>query len=74
MRILVVGAIQGGTVPICRVIHRAFIDIGQQAELLDFSDYQKEFLDTIDDTGRTYQFFLKIRIILLEKVASFQFR
>ncbi len=72
MRILVVGAIQGGTVPICRVIHRAFIDIGQQAELLDFSDYQKEFLDTIDDTGRTYQFFLKIRIILLEKVASFQ--
>ena len=72
MRILVAGAIQGGTVPICHAIHRAFIDIGQQADLLDFSEFQKEFFETRNDTNLSYQFYLKIKIILLEKVASFQ--
>jgi hypothetical protein len=72
MRILVVGAIQGGTIPMCRAIHRAFTDIGQQADLLDFSEFQKEFFDSRNDTERSYQFHLKIKIILLEKVAGFR--
>lgn len=72
MRILVVGAIQGGTVPMCRAIHRAFIDIGQQADLLDFSEFQKEFYETRADPERSCQFYLKIKITLLEKVAGFQ--
>lgn len=72
MRILVVGAIQGGSVPMCRAIHRAFVDIGRQADLLDFSEFQKEFYETRADSERSCQFLLKIKIILLEKVTSFQ--
>lgn len=72
MRILVVGAIQGGTIPMCRAIHRAFVDIGRQTDLLDFSEFQKEFYATRADTERSYQFFLKIKILLLEKVTAFQ--
>ena len=72
MKILTVGAIQGGTIPIGRAIYRAFGDIGQQAELLDFSEFQKEFFDSRNDTERSYQFHLKIKIILLEKVAGFR--
>ncbi|HLA29177.1 MAG TPA: glycosyltransferase [Syntrophales bacterium] len=72
MRILVVGAIQGGTVPICHAIHRAFTDIGQQSDLLDFSEFQKEYFETRNDDERFYQFHLKIKIFLLEKVAGFQ--
>ena len=72
MRILVVGAVQGGTIPMCRSIHHAFMDIGQQADLLDFSEFQKEFFETRNDTNLSYQFYLKIKIILLEKVAGFQ--
>lgn len=56
----------------CRSIHRAFMNIGQQADLLDFSEFQKEFFETRNDTNLSYQFYLKIKIILLEKVASFQ--
>lgn len=72
MRILVIGAIQGGTIPICRAIYRAFIDIGQQADIMDFSEFQKEFIEARGDNERSYQFYLKIKIILLEKVAGFQ--
>lgn len=72
MRILVVGAIQGGTIPMCRAIHRAFIDIGQQSDLLDFSEFQKEFFEVREDNDRSYQFYLKIKITLLEKVAGFR--
>ena len=72
MRILVVGAIQGGTIPMCRAIHRAFNDIGQQAEIMDFSEFQKEFFEARSDKERSYQFYLKIKITLLEKVAGFQ--
>lgn len=72
MRILVVGAIQGGTIPMCRAIYRALTDIGQEADLLDFSGLQQEFLEVRADTDRSYQFHLKIRIILLEKVTTFR--
>jgi len=72
MRILVVGAIQGGSIPMCRAIHNGFVDIGHQSDLLDFSIFQQEFLETRNDTERFFQFFLKIKSILLEKVASFQ--
>lgn len=72
MRILVVGAIQGGTIPMCRAIHRALIDIGQQADVMDFSEFQKEFFEARGDNELSYQFYLKIKIILLEKVAGFQ--
>lgn len=72
MRILVVGAIQGGTVPMCRAVHRAFIDIGQEADVLDLSVFQEELAGIRADTERAYQFYLKIKINLLEKIAIFQ--
>ncbi len=56
----------------CRAIHRAFIDIGQQADILDFSGFQKEFFETRGDNERSYQFYLNIKIALLEKVAGFK--
>jgi len=72
MRILVVGAIQGGTIPIGNAIYRAFMDIGQETEFLDFSGYQQEFLEVRPDAGRSRQFLLKIWSTLLEKVTVFQ--
>lgn len=56
----------------CRAIHQAFKDIGRQADILDFSGFQKELFETRGDEERSCQFYLKIKIALLEKVAGFQ--
>ena len=74
MRILVVGAIKGGTVPIGRAIYSAFRDIGQEANFLDYSDLLEEFIQVrgAKDTERTNQFLLKCKIRLLEKVVDFK--
>lgn len=74
MRILVVGAVQGATIPIGRSLTRALREAGTAAELLDFSDYGSEFLLVRNepDPDKTMQFYLKIRIALLERIASFR--
>jgi len=74
MRILVVGAIKGGTVPIGRAIYSAFREIGQEANFLDYSDLLEEFIQVraAKDTERTNQFLLKCKIRLLEKVTDFK--
>jgi len=72
MRILVVGAIQGGTVPIGRAICAAFTRLGQDAHLLDFSDLLEEFKEarSADDFDRSYQFHVRYKTRLLEKVVE----
>lgn len=72
MRILVVGAIQGGTVPIGRAICTAFNRLGQDAHLLDFSDLLDEFKETrsADDFDRSYRFHVRYKTRLLEKIVE----
>ena len=72
MRILVVGAIQGGTVPMGRAICSAFNQLGQDASLLDFSDLLEEFKEvrSADDFEQSYQFHVKYKTRLLEKVVE----
>ena len=74
MRILVVGAIKGGTVPIGRAIYSAFKEIGQEADFLDYSDLLEEFIqvEAVKDIELTNQFLLKCKIRLLEKVVDFK--
>lgn len=70
MRILVVGAIQGGTVPMGRSLHRAFRAIGEEAHWLDFSPRLDEFVDVraSGDAGRLQAFFLSVKTHLVETV------
>ena len=74
MRILVVGAIQGGTIPIGRAIYKAFDEIGIHADIIDYSETQKEFIEILNakDQERSYRFHLKNRITLLGKIADFK--
>jgi spore maturation protein CgeB len=72
MRILVVGAIQGGTVPLGKSMAKAFAAGNQQVEFLDYSDFREEFI-LVRQSGseeRLRQFFLSLKIRLLEKVVS----
>ncbi len=74
MRVLVVGAIQGGTAPLCGPLQKAFADAGQESDCLDFSPHSEEFLrlQFSGDEERTYRFHLDIRLELLEKIRRFE--
>lgn len=74
MRILVVGAIQGGTVPIGRAIFSALEQLGQKVNFIDFSDLLDDLkdLDNNENFEQTYQFSLKYKTRLLEKVVDFE--
>jgi len=74
MRILVVGAIQGGTVPIGRHIYAAFKSTCGDAELLDYSDLLPEFTRVWEarDPERSSRFYLGLKTRLLERVVSYQ--
>lgn len=74
MRILVVGAIQGGSVPIGRSIYRGFKEIGTEASFLDFSDLLDEMIEVraSGDTKRSYQFHLKHQTRLVEEVKEYE--
>lgn len=74
MRILTVGAIKGGTVPIGQAIYSAFKEIGQESDFLDYSDLLVEFSNVLaaKDASLSYQFLLKCRTRLLEKVTNFR--
>ncbi len=73
MRILVVGAVLGGTVPIGGSIYRAFQEIGIESDFLDFSVLEGEFRDlwTAQDEERSYRFHIQKKILLLERITSF---
>ena len=74
MRILTVGAIKGGTVPVGQAIYSAFKEIGQESDFLDYSDLLVEFSTVLaaKDANLSYQFLLKCRTRLLEKVTNFR--
>jgi len=74
MRILVVGAIQGGSVPIGRSICQGFIRQNQTAEWLDFSDLLPEYarLGAARDSNGTRQFMLGLKRRLLEEALRFR--
>lgn len=75
MRILVVGAIQGGTVPLGKSVAQAFVANSEQVEFLDYSDLLEEFLYIYrhpDDGQRSIQFYILLKTRLLEKVISYQ--
>lgn len=74
MRILIVGAIQGGTVPLGKTLVRAFAANNQEVDLLDYSDSQDEFnnIRRINDNEKSTQFFISLKIRLLEKVLAFR--
>ncbi len=73
MRILIVGAITGGTVPIGRAVYSAFLEIKQQAEFLDFSDFRSEFnqVKTSRDREQVHRFLEKCQVRLTQKVEKF---
>jgi len=74
MRILVVGAVCGGTVPMGKSICNAFIAIGQQASLLDFSTFLPQFLELglSPDPARIQVFMDSVRKRLLDEIIGCQ--
>jgi spore maturation protein CgeB len=74
MRILVVGAVTGGTVPMGRSICNAFVSLGQQTYLLDFSDLLPQFtaVGASGDARQIQAFVMGLRARLLAEVARFQ--
>jgi spore maturation protein CgeB len=74
MRILVVGAIEGGTVPMGRSLHAAFTALGQESRLLDYSDQLAEFVSirASRDPARIRPFMDGVRKRLLDEVLRFQ--
>ncbi len=74
MRILIVGAVLGGTVPIGGSIHRGFQEVGVEADFLDFSILEGEFRElwAAQDEERSYRFHIQKKVMLLEKITSFR--
>ena len=74
MRILVVGAIEGGSLSVGRAIYAAFREIGQDAEFLDYSDFLDDFVKVVKtkDDDRSAQFLLKCNIRLMQRVLDFR--
>jgi len=71
---LVVGALIGGTVPVGRSISNAFVSLGQEARLLDFSNWGTEFsaLLAARDAQKMQAFVVRVRTRLLEEAERFQ--
>jgi spore maturation protein CgeB len=74
MRILVVGAVQGGTVPMGKSIADAFVALGHQTGWLDFSTFLPQFLElrVAPDAERIQAFMGGIKKRLLDTVISYQ--
>ncbi|MGV8056580.1 MAG: glycosyltransferase [Smithellaceae bacterium] len=74
MRILVVGAIQGGTVPLGPTLAKAFAANNQEVDFLDYSDSLDELIAArqTDDKEQLRLFYIKIKIRLLERVIFFR--
>lgn len=74
MRILVVGAVEGGSLSVGRAIYAAFREIEQEAEFLDYSDLFDEFVQVVNtkDEDLSAQFLLKCNIRLMQRVLDFR--
>ena len=74
MRILTVGAVKGGSVPIGRAIHQAFTSIGQVSHLTDYSEYLQElnFILLKRDAELSSNFLTRCRRRLMGKVEDFK--
>ncbi len=74
MRILVVGAVLGGTVPIGASIYRGLQSLGLETDFLDFSVLEAEFREIWagQDEDRSYSFHLRKKVFLLERITSFR--
>ena len=74
MRILTVGAIKGGSVPVGRAIHAGFKQIDEDVDFLDYSDLLLEFNSLLSnsDPELSSAFLLKCRKRLLNKVSEFK--
>ena len=75
MRILVVGAIQGGTVPLGKSVADGFSADNQSVDYLDYSDLFTEFnfiRQNPDAADRTANFFKLIKTRLLERIITFK--
>ena len=74
MRILVVGAVLGGTVPIGGSIYRAFKEMGVETDFLDFSTLQQEFRElwAAQDEERSCRFHIQKKIMLLDRITDFR--
>ncbi|MBW1783331.1 MAG: glycosyltransferase [Deltaproteobacteria bacterium] len=74
MRILVVGAVEGGSLSVGRAMYTAFREIGQEAEFLDYSDYLDDFVKVVEtkDNDLSDQFLLKCNIRLMQRVLDFR--
>ncbi|MFO7598288.1 MAG: glycosyltransferase [Candidatus Desulfacyla sp.] len=74
MRILVVGPVEGGSLPVGRSIYAAFMGIGQEAEFLDYSDFKDDFVRAVKarDHELSTRFLLKCHTRLMQKVLDFR--
>ena len=74
MRILVVGPIKGGSLPIGRAIYSAFNQIGQDARFLDYSNWENEFRDIVKskDEDLSCRFIYRCNIRLMKEVLEFK--
>ena len=74
MRILIVGAVEGGSLPVGRAMYAAFKEIKQTVAFLDYSDFRDAFVKVVksgnDDASA--QFLLKCNIRLMQKVLDFR--
>lgn len=74
MRILIVGAIQGGTVPLGPILTKAFAANNQTVDFLNFSDLLEELLavQRNSDPAQLQQFNITLKTRLLERIISFR--
>lgn len=74
MRILVVGAVEGGSVPVGKAIHAGFREIGQETRFLDYSDFKDDFVKVAKARNRdlSARFILRCNIRLMETVLDFR--
>jgi spore maturation protein CgeB len=74
MRILIVGAIQGGTVPLGPILAKAFAANNQTVDFLDYSDLLEELLAAGRDSDQAepQRFYITLKTRLLERIIFFR--
>ncbi len=74
MRILIVGAVEGGSVQVGKAIYAAFRAIESDAQFLDFSDFKDEFVRVVKSKNKdlSAQFLMQCNVRLMKKVLEFR--
>jgi len=70
----VVGAVEGGSVPVGKAIYGGFQEIGQETRFLDYSDFKDDFVKAVKTKDRdlSARFLLRCDIRLMETVLDFR--